>query len=461
MQLDVITLYWVLGLSYAANLIFAVLLYNTGILFRGARLWLSALLSLALGVLLLAGRTGLPYPVLALGNTLIISAYVLYAHAAWSFKGGKRFRLWFYLAIPLFLFLFMVPLRNAPVNLRTAWLSIFSIVGSVAIFVILDLRIRDCHYRGAWWAALPFLIVALGNTIQLYAALRFPDTFSINQMNPVYPVVILFSVLTAPISLFGYFLLAGLERQEYMEKQQEIIRASNVMLRKTNQTKDMFVSILAHDLRNPLAGAARYVRKNLLADGVDLDQKKVALETLAVSLEKTHVFLENVLWWSRAQREDWAGKKTELNLDEILQIAIAMILPMAHDKNITITVSGGPVMAFADSDSVLLILHNLLSNALKFSLSGTVVETGTILDSNGQPCLFVTDHGIGIKPELREKLLQIETKISTPGTRGETGSGMGLILCWEFARLNDARLILTSEPGIGTTVRLTFKQIRP
>jgi len=321
---------------------------------------------------------------------------------------------------------------------------------------VLGSRIKRCNYRNAWWAVAPFLLISIGHLVQLIGALFSRPVASLDNMNPVYPVVILASILTAPVSLFGYFLLAGIHKQDLMIEQQKELSAVNQELRKLNQTKDLFVSILAHDLRNPLAGAARFVRKHLLAPDIALSKKQYALEVLAVSLEKTHTFLENVLWWSRAQRENWAKHKNNFSLETVLQTAVSIALPSATDKQLKIETDYQHAPVYADPDTVLLILHNLLSNALKFSQAGGLVEVGTGTNSANCAYVYVTDHGIGIKPEIREKLLQIEAKVSTPGTQGETGSGMGLILCWEFAKLNNARLLLTSEPGIGTTVRLTF-----
>lgn len=456
MPLDVITLYWVLGLCYCANLLFSVLLYTTGIVFSGAKQWIVAQFLLALGIMLLSFRSLIPYPLLATGNTLVFSANLIYLHAVWLFGNRERFDLRLYGSILAFFLVFIGPLRNAPINTRVAIFSLFCMVGSMAVYLVLVSRIKRCHYRGAWWAVIPFLFISIGHLVQFFGSLFSKSAQNLDSLNPVYSIVILASILTAPVSLFGYFLLAGIHKQELMEEQQAKLAEANQELRKLNQTKDLFVSILAHDLRNPLAGAARFVRKHLLASDIALDKKQYALEVLAISLEKTHSFLENVLWWSRAQRESWAKHKTNFDLETVLQTAVSIAMPSATDKSIKIVTDYRPAPVFADPDTVLLILHNLLSNALKFSQPGGVVEVGTGNNSANSSYVYVTDHGIGIKPEIREKLLQIEAKVSTPGTLGETGSGMGLILCWEFAKRNNARLVLTSEPGIGTTVRLTF-----
>ncbi|HAP44045.1 MAG: hypothetical protein A2087_01525 [Spirochaetes bacterium GWD1_61_31] len=461
MQLDVITLFWVLGLSYLANLMFSVLLFGSGTSFPGASHWIVAQSSLAGGMLLLAIRQTMPYAVVAVGNSLVLAANLLYFQAARIFAGRKPLAAWWYCLVAVALVVFLLPLSAAPVSVRTACFSSLSMVGSLAIYRQLSRRLARAEHPGARWAALPFLFIAAGNLLQLAGALIFPASYDIGHLNPLYPLVLLASILTAPISLFGYFLLAGMSRQEAMAEQQRLLGETNLALRKTNQTKDLFVSILAHDLRSPLAGAARYVRKNLLTGLVDPAQRQHALEVLAQSLEKTHIFLENVLWWSRAQREDWVSKCDDFDLVDVARSAIGMAMPSIDAKGLILESALQPAPVRADSDSVLLILHNLLSNAIKFSQPGGLIEVISGRESSGGAFISLTDRGIGIKPELREKLLQIETKISTPGTLGETGSGMGLILCWEFARLNGARLMLTSEPGLGTTVRLSFDPDQP
>ncbi len=305
-------------------------------------------------------------------------------------------------------------------------------------------------------AGFPFLLIGIGYTAQMLAAFVASPVYSIEGLNAFYGIIILFSIVTASISMFGYFLLSVTFKQSSVEAQAVKLSLANQELRKTSHTKDLFVSMLAHDLRAPISGAARYVRKNLLPPEIDLMSKRQSMEILALSLEKTHNFLENVLWWSKSQREDIILTIQQFDLSEIAKNVVEMLKPMAEGKEIELVLDANPVGVKADFDSTVLIVHNLVSNAIKFSEPGSSVQIALGLTPGRHTFLRVTDQGVGIPFEIRERLFQIESKISTAGTAGEIGNGMGLILCWEFAKLNKARLILTSEPGIGTNVMLLF-----
>ncbi len=455
MKLDLVTLFWVLNLCYLVNFIFAIVLYLGGSIFPGARLWILAQVLVALGSLIFTQRESLPYFLISLGNTLLLSALLVYAHSAWIFRWGKTYPRGLYGIILLF-FLGFLLLENSTVSSRTILFSVVNVVACLFVFLIFIFKAQSNYRYASWMAGFPFLLIGVGYFIQMASTLATAPAYSVNQLNPSYAIIILFSIVTASISLFGYFLLAGTFKQRNIEAQAAKLAETNLELRKTSHTKDLFVSMMAHDLRAPISGAARYVRKNLLPSDIDLEEKRQSLEILAVSLEKTHSFLENVLWWSKSQREDIILTIRRFDLAEVASNVVEMLKPMAEGKDIELALDSKEGPVDADFDSTMLIVHNLVSNAIKFSDAGSSVQIGLGLTPGKHTFLRVTDQGVGIPFEIRERLFQIESKVSTAGTAGEIGNGMGLILCWEFAKLNKARLILTSEPGIGTNVMLLF-----
>ena len=109
-----------------------------------------------------------------------------------------------------------------------------------------------------------------------------------------------------------------------------------------------------------------------------------------------------------------------------------------------------PCIAFADETMINTVLRNLLSNAVKFTPHG-----GTIMVSaseiNNYVEISVTDTGVGIPENKLESIFRIDSKLSTPGTDKETGTGLGLILCKEFVEKNNGKITMTSTPGKGST----------
>jgi len=455
LKLDVATLFWVLNLCYLVNFVFALVLYVGGSFFPGARLWILAQILVALGSLIFTQRETVPLFFSLLGNAFLFGALLVYAHSAWIFRRGRTFPLVIYGIIPL-VFLGFLFAGTSTVSDRTIFFSVANLLASLFVFIIFVFKTKPGYRYASWMAGFPFLLIGIGYVIQMASTLVSAPAHSANELNPFYSVIVLFSIVTASVSLFGYFLLSVTAKQRNVEAQAEKLALANQELRKTSHTKDLFVSMMAHDLRAPISGAARYVRKNLLPPEIDLVSKRQSMEILALSLEKTHNFLENVLWWSKSQREDIILSIRRFDLSDIARNVVEMLHPMAEGKEIALALDANPVSVDADFDSTMLIVHNLVSNAIKFSDPGSTVQIALGLTPGLHTFLRVTDQGVGIPFEIRERLFQIESKISTAGTAGEIGNGMGLILCWEFAKLNGARLILTSEPGIGTNVMLLF-----
>jgi signal transduction histidine kinase len=101
------------------------------------------------------------------------------------------------------------------------------------------------------------------------------------------------------------------------------------------------------------------------------------------------------------------------------------------------------------------VIRNLLNNALKFTPSGRSVEIG-LLDRDRNIEVYISDEGVGISSEDQQKLFRIDQKVKTTGTEGEKGTGLGLIICKEFIQKNKGAISVVSEPGKGSTFRITL-----
>jgi signal transduction histidine kinase len=107
-------------------------------------------------------------------------------------------------------------------------------------------------------------------------------------------------------------------------------------------------------------------------------------------------------------------------------------------------------VVFADKAMMYTVFRNLIINAIKFSFpGGKIWITAEVLDN---VCIIkVSDEGIGIQPEIQEKLFNANEVVSAPGTTGESGSGLGLVICREFLERNQGSIQVESEPGNGST----------
>ena len=228
-------------------------------------------------------------------------------------------------------------------------------------------------------------------------------------------------------------------------------------LKELNAAKDKFFSIIAHDLKGPFQGLMGY--SDVLASDIEkLDRSdiKVLAENLNDSAQRLFKLLENLLSWSRLQRNRMELKPDNIDLHEMAMIGCQLIKPAADQKNITLynRVSEDAI-AYADYQMVDTIIRNLLSNAVKFTPQDgeVVIESENI---NDHLMIKVRDSGVGMSDDIKSKLFRIDKSITTPGTNNESGTGLGLILCKELIEKNHGTISVESEKGKGTTFKFTL-----
>ena len=231
----------------------------------------------------------------------------------------------------------------------------------------------------------------------------------------------------------------------------------NRALNDVNASKDKFFSIIAHDLRNPFNALLSLT--GLLQDELShysMDDIERFVQRIHQASERSYALLENLLEWSRSQTGSIRYVPQKAYLKMLVTESIREIEPHAHSKNITIAVDiPGNLAFYADVKMLAAIIRNLSSNAIKFTPSGgTVTIEGKYSDEVVQLC--VRDTGIGIKPEYLDRLFRIDIHHSTYGTAEEKGSGLGLILCKEFAEKHGGSIYVESEYGAGSVFTVTL-----
>jgi signal transduction histidine kinase/ligand-binding sensor domain-containing protein len=241
------------------------------------------------------------------------------------------------------------------------------------------------------------------------------------------------------------------ERTAEIQLQKEKIEQQNHLLERANQSKDRFFSIISHDLRNPVTNIHQLIQVIILQYNSASNEKILNyLELLKKSSSGTLELLDDLLVWARTQTNRIEIKKTYLALSEIFDSVLITCQPLAEKKNIDIILPLTHSMkVHIDKNSLLTTLRNLITNAIKFSYPGSKIMV--TLDKTEDSIVFhVTDFGNGMTNEEVDSLFKIEKLHSKPGTLGETGSGLGLILCHEFLALNGEKIWVKSTPGQGS-----------
>jgi signal transduction histidine kinase/ligand-binding sensor domain-containing protein len=255
------------------------------------------------------------------------------------------------------------------------------------------------------------------------------------------------------------------ERQEQIEQQSEELLAQkesvdimNGELHNLNATKDKFFSIIAHDIKNPfnaILGFSELLNENY-KEWTD-EQKLEIIGLIHSSSKNLYQLLENLLQWSRSQRGIIEFNPEKIELADLLSNVTDIMKGTAESKNIelSVTIPENGLAVYADRQMLDTIVRNLISNALKFTNSGGKVQI--IAEMSGEfVTVKVTDNGIGIRSDVKDKLFKIDSNITTYGTANETGTGLGLILVKEFVDRNGGKIGVDSVVGEGSTFHFTI-----
>ncbi|HTH14775.1 MAG TPA: hybrid sensor histidine kinase/response regulator [Spirochaetia bacterium] len=249
-------------------------------------------------------------------------------------------------------------------------------------------------------------------------------------------------------------LLLRLRNHLSLRDKNRVLESVAAELTMANESRDRFFSILAHDLKNPFAALQSLIQEILSDfDGVSREDLLELLRSMDQTAQNVYRLLETLLDWGRSQTGALVLSPQCQLVRFLVEEALEPLEEAFHRKGITVGLELEYFQVLADRDTVVTILRNLLSNAMKFTKSGGRV-TVSALEQGGEVKIAVSDTGVGIPAHRIPLLFHLENKLSTPGTNREPGTGLGLILCAEFAQKNGGSLQVTSTPGQGTTFHL-------
>lgn len=223
-------------------------------------------------------------------------------------------------------------------------------------------------------------------------------------------------------------------------------------LEEENRTKDKFLSIIAHDLRNPIGsimGMSELALNEL--DEPDKEILKKDLQIIHSCSRQTLGLLENLLQWARAQQGRMVFDPENTDVSVIINHEIDFHSDLAYQKSITVRSEiSAPFFVVVDPNMIRTVFRNLLNNALKFTRPGGSVSIGLQVKED-RNVFSVADTGVGIPEKVVSQVFRIDSKYTAAGTFGEKGSGLGLILCREFVTRHGGEIWVESVEGVGST----------
>ncbi len=238
---------------------------------------------------------------------------------------------------------------------------------------------------------------------------------------------------------------------------QEELKISENKLRKLNDEKDRFFSIIAHDLRSPFTaflGITEIMSENIY----NMTLQEIRQYLLRINSEASNLFnlLTNLLEWSMSQRNLKTVRKETINLRDIVKNSIEVMKENSERKEIKIDLSiPDDRTVYIDRSMFETVVRNLISNAIKYTKRGGSIRVFCSGSDNGYSEICVEDSGIGMDEETIQKVFNIAEKTKRKGTEGELSTGLGLPICKDLLEKNGGSISITSETDKGTKIFVT------
>lgn len=246
-----------------------------------------------------------------------------------------------------------------------------------------------------------------------------------------------------------------LKQQEEIINQNKELEITVKKLDESNKTKDRFFNILAHDLKNPVSSLTSL--SSLLSKNLSNLGKEEILEYaghINKSSAAVYQLLINLLDWARTQSNNIQYKPASLNLKALVQKIIPLIHQSCREKHIELhTDISESHFLYADINMTETIIRNILSNSIKFTPRNGSIWVGS--QQQGEKILIlIQDTGVGMTEDEIKQLFKIDKPNISRGTEGESGTGLGLMICKDFIETNNGTLQIESEPGKGSIFKI-------
>lgn len=255
----------------------------------------------------------------------------------------------------------------------------------------------------------------------------------------------------------GQYQLVQLEDVTERKRAERRALAAQQGLREAMRTRDVILSIIGHDLRSPIAqlNAILYLLKQTpgTLSIEKLQAYSAELEDMTRHLSSA---LDNLLHWSTSHRRGLDPKWETVDPGQVMSESVGLLHPLALHKQIFLAIDNSITSRIeTDREMLAFIMRNLLANAVKFTPAAGRIQLRQWQDQSSF-YFEVKDSGVGMDADQLKEIRRTDSFLSTRGTAGERGVGLGLKLCLEFTEKLGGRLHFESEVGKGTAVRFTI-----
>ena len=225
-----------------------------------------------------------------------------------------------------------------------------------------------------------------------------------------------------------------------------------------NISKDRLLTVIAHDLRSPfnvILGYSNLLIENATANR-NLEETLKYSTILHTKAKESLVMLDNILEWGNTQNEYVNFKIEKIRINVLIEEMIQILHPSASIKKISLVFNASdPIAILADRNMLKSIFVNLISNAIKFTNSNGEIQISSNIQNDFCE-VRISDNGVGIDPKKQAELFKSKKNTSSIGTAGESGSGLGLLICKEFVQMNHGEIKSESKIGKGSSFIFTL-----
>lgn len=248
--------------------------------------------------------------------------------------------------------------------------------------------------------------------------------------------------------------LRAMETRDLPAEVAPLGEALNALLQRLEQafaTERDFIANAAHELRTPLTAVR--LQAQLADQARDAAQRAAALDQLRAGVDRAAHVVEQLLQMARLEPDAQQFAFAEVRLDQLAKNAVADFSPQAEDKRIDLGVGTcRPVRLSGHAESLRILLSNLIENALRHTPAGGRIDVD-VDEEDGLARLDVADSGPGIPEEFRERVFDRFFRLAGSDT---PGSGLGLPIARQAARLHGGEITLGESPAGGLRVRVAL-----
>jgi len=247
------------------------------------------------------------------------------------------------------------------------------------------------------------------------------------------------------------------EKQEFTAQINTLLREHEKELENLLLEKDKFFSILSHDIKNPIGGILTDADMlNLYYEKMSDEDRKSSINRILNSTHNLNKLVKEMLDWGMIRLNRLEVQEEHVTPYDIISKVVSQLSKSAAEKgNQVIIDCPQDLVIISDEDLLSIIFRNILQNSIKFTNNGKIIISCTTNDKN--VVFKIKDTGVGIPFENLDKIFKLDKTLTTIGTNGELGTGLGLILVKDYVTKLGGEISINSMEGMGTTVTIILE----